>query len=1776
MVNRIWKRRISGTLAWIMGLSLVMGMFTAPLASAAVEESLLGPELLANPGFEEVSGGMPAGWTKYASNNPAGVAVEPVTDQAAEGTYSVKLTDSSAAEAAGLHSVKMPYSPGTAYNASVKARVEEGGVGMFVRFFKADNSSTQKVVTSSGTGQHWQTLQLSETPPADTVMIQMIIVVPSSFITGTIYVDDASFKTNELLLNPSFETTGARPSGWTAIDHGVASSIVAATDVAHLTHGNNSLRVFDQSAADAYGVKSRAIPVGSGQSYTASVRAKAVSGSGSLLMHFIGSKGQQFAEAQTTTSGSFETLTLTAEPPAGTTEIQVELATTGSGTADLYFDQASLTISESGPEPTSTVAPSPTPPPSGALEWPTGLNPAATRAFHPFNHLVTTQNPPDFGWPFIDGADLYELQVANDAGFESIAYQKNDIAFNYYNFPHTFADGQSYYWRVRYHKPEGWSNWSDALKFRIDADSVPFPVPPLSELRAAVPNEHPRILTTPDGLEQFRARKDGDGKKTFEAIKSYVKSRVENEATNPEAMPGEPVMHPNNNPTVLSQTTAVTEPMINAAFVYLTTGDPAYGEFAKRRLLHLSSWRTDEGPTQYHVSQGGNDQVHRDITLKGAIAYDWIYELLSPAEREIALTMIHKRAKIIADDVLYDARPISSTPYDSHGWTVFGFLGIIATSLLHDEISVNGTVVAEDAREWFDLIVPAYINLAPVWGGEDGAWGNGVGYWQWSTISGKQFLDTLYAATGFSVYDKAFNRNEYLFPLYNLPFGQITGQLGNNTEGTAGYGIDRSYVHGSSMRNAMMQQNEVAQWYAQLHNYTYGNYFTYLYEDSSLPARPPVELPSAKYFDQVGLVAMHSNLFDPKRISMYFKSSKYGSYNHTHADQNAIVIKAFGEDLTVDGGFYDSYNSDHNLKYARLTFAKNAITYDNKKGQRNFDMSASGQITGFASNKDFDAAVGDATKAYNTDPGTSGLDLAQRSIIYVKPGAFVIVDNLDAKAQGGSSFEYWLHADKHLTLNAEQSSATIVKNKAALDVKLYYPGLTEIPVTDQYLDANGVDQPPLATSQWATVKRKHGGFATPQTEQATIVSTYVPYEVGTAPQNIVTEDHGTYRKLSFADGTKVYVRTALSGVVAADGLEFEGIAATVKGDSVLLVGGTELTIDGVERISSSQPATIALSGDELSITGTQGAEISVHKAGVTTVLDEEYRSLPGGGGIADAVNSRGVHWAAAGNTLTLNVEPGQHKLLLSDIPAPAPQAPISYPVEINGVASTVTMSTYSDGLGGTSAWGDLNNAAGLYEVIEAPPGLYFDKVGMAQPVVYLGANARFILPEETGTLKLRSAGTGALTPAESSSDFDAVKESLTVFQEAESYIHTDGGATAVYNTRPWLSGGQGVSNFATVGQNITWNLNVPEAGTYDIVFKYVAWEDVAGAPTRLIQLGNGFYTAEAEKTFDWGTLPEYWKALTVRSGTALPAGQVQLRMWNVQGPMNLDWVGLVKRGAAEESALKLTPSASSVSEGQPLEIGLSFDGLNTAAGIDLTLTYDPEKFTYVGHVKDYAQQLASVTDDAANGTLRLLAARTGTGTLPADAAFLTLQFQAKSDAPSGTYGFAASAITTSSESGELTTLPNAAAQVNISNKAALGSLIGQAETTRDQANAGTAIGTFFASALAGLKAALTAAIDAAKAVFGQADATQSDVETAHDQLFSAIEAFEAHRITALTGNTNPDMDQVFNIADFVNIATYYGKNSASPDWENAKMSDINGDGSVDIEDLAFIASRILG
>src|SRR5439155_21394131 len=156
----------------------------------------------------------------------------------------------------------------------------------------------------------------------------------------------------------------------------------------------------------------------------------------------------------------------------------------------------------------------------------------------------------------------------------------------------------------------------------------------------------------------------------------------------------------------------------------------------------------------------------------------------------------------------------------------------------------------------------------------------------------------------------------------------------------------------------------------------------------------PDGTPNSAAFLSLGQAAMHSDLADPARTSVYFKSSPapYGSFDHSHADQNSLVVSAGGQRLAIDSGYYDGYKTAHWLQWYKQTRAHNAVTFDGGKGQLFFEQDGKmgyGAITNYALNPNYDIVHGDATQAYG-----GALSEAKRSMVYLRPNLVMVYDRL--------------------------------------------------------------------------------------------------------------------------------------------------------------------------------------------------------------------------------------------------------------------------------------------------------------------------------------------------------------------------------------------------------------------------------------------------------------------------------------------------------------------------------------------------------------------------------------------------------------------------------------------------------------------------------------------------------------------------------------------------------------------------------------------------------------
>ncbi|NQT51616.1 heparinase II/III family protein, partial [bacterium] len=133
----------------------------------------------------------------------------------------------------------------------------------------------------------------------------------------------------------------------------------------------------------------------------------------------------------------------------------------------------------------------------------------------------------------------------------------------------------------------------------------------------------------------------------------------------------------------------------------------------------------------------------------------------------------------------------------------------------------------------------------------------------------------------------------------------------------------------------------------------------------------------------------------------------------------------------------------HHDGWTRQTKAKNAITIDGGKGQVARRWDADGRIVRFLHGEHYDYALADATRAYR-----GALTQCLRHVLHVRPGTFVIVDELEAPKP--VTFEWWLHALDKMAVEASKRQVVIQRGKARLAVDFIEPAKLAFSQTDQF------------------------------------------------------------------------------------------------------------------------------------------------------------------------------------------------------------------------------------------------------------------------------------------------------------------------------------------------------------------------------------------------------------------------------------------------------------------------------------------------------------------------------------------------------------------------------------------------------------------------------------------------------------------------------------------------------------------------------------------------------
>ena len=635
--------------------------------------------------------------------------------------------------------------------------------------------------------------------------------------------------------------------------------------------------------------------------------------------------------------------------------------------------------------------------------------------YAPDQHSEIVENPPRFTWlPEVDDDARFMLKISGPSGEQVFS----NIAINYFTPPKVLAPGD-YTWRYAVCAGgEQKSVWSTERRFTMSEGLAETPLLPRGERFDAVPQSHPRLWLDGKKIGAFRNALADDpdhcGWQTF--IEKSVKPWTD------KAPIPEPAGYPNNKRVapIWRQTYIDLQELIYAIRHQAVAGeileDAAMIANAKAWLLEAASWDPD-GVT----SRAYTDEWAYRVNLGLAWGYDWLYNHLTDDERATVRAALLARTRQVAEHAIDNAR-ISTFPYDSHAVRSVSLVLVPAClALLGDE---------PEAEDWLNFSIEFLWTVYSPWGDGDGGWAEGTNYWMMGIAYLIDAANTLRSATGLDLFQRPFLQRTGDFPLYCKAPSTRRATFGDDSTLGDTPGIKTAY----NMRQfAGVTGNPAYQWYfeevvkndpgTEMAFYNWGwwdlsfDELIFRHDFQPVAAAPPTD--RMRHFKGIGWVGIQTQPEDPdKHVQFVFKSSRLGAISHSHGDQNAFCMAAYGEDLAIQSGYYVAFGSTMHMDWRRQTRSKNAILI-NGKGQyagkdKPMALASSGRIVEATDKEDHIFIRGDATAAYQSL--SPEVTLAQRDVYFVDNSYFVIVDTVDADEP--VTIDWLLHTNEPMDLGS--------------------------------------------------------------------------------------------------------------------------------------------------------------------------------------------------------------------------------------------------------------------------------------------------------------------------------------------------------------------------------------------------------------------------------------------------------------------------------------------------------------------------------------------------------------------------------------------------------------------------------------------------------------------------------------------------------------------------------------------------------------------------------------
>jgi hypothetical protein len=644
----------------------------------------------------------------------------------------------------------------------------------------------------------------------------------------------------------------------------------------------------------------------------------------------------------------------------------------------------------------------------------------------PEDGQIAEINPPGFTWLPVEEAGSYKL-IFKNAETKTIKYEFVVNNRNAFSPKQSFQAG-NYEWIIEaYSKSEKLLARRRVYKLTIPEGIPEFPFPNIEELLANISKEHPRLIFGKKDLKDIRATLTTTRKKGWEASKKMADESLN--LSPPELPTYGPIENYNHRRIEYRKYYHYIRPFIDEglqslSLAWMMTGEEKYAVTAKRILLEVCKWDAKGITSSNNI---GFDEPGLSLARCLHRTYDWLYEALNEEEREIVRKSCIDRARDTFQRVGVN-RPYLQSPGSSHDARLIGYL-------CEQALVLYGEAPDEEVKKWLEYSLTAFMTVFPHWGGYDGGWAEGIGYAATYNNKATHWIESCVSTLNLNLWQKPIFQKIPNYFLYCARPNDEFWPYGDGAErGPRSQSSRVKILHMLMSHYAQRFEDSAYQWWAD-NAYVDETEIEHPVLPIILPKETraviPKNIPNAKVFRGVGLCALHSDISDIENdVFLLFKSSPYGSISHSHADQNAFYISVGGRALAIPSGYYGPvYGMPHHADWTRATKANNCILVNNQ-GQTIRDFTANGKIIDFKHEKKISYVAADATPAYK-----GLLDSCIRHVIFVRPGLFLMLDDLEAPEE--STYQWLLHALEEMDFNESTQSVQSARDIAWLNVRLF-------------------------------------------------------------------------------------------------------------------------------------------------------------------------------------------------------------------------------------------------------------------------------------------------------------------------------------------------------------------------------------------------------------------------------------------------------------------------------------------------------------------------------------------------------------------------------------------------------------------------------------------------------------------------------------------------------------------------------------------------------------------